>query len=72
MKPSRMKSSPLVQSKRSREMPTILEQIENDELQGMGTGSNANKRESDQPEQQAAKEHRFEDVAMDEGPQGRA
>ena len=39
VKPSRMKSSPLVQSKRSREMPTILEQIENDELQGMGTGA---------------------------------
>ena len=63
-----MKASPLVQS-RLRDMPTNLEHMEIDELQKMGTGSNANKREGDQPEELAPKEPRFEDVAMDQGPQ---
>ena len=50
-------------------MLTNFEHMESDELQKMGTGSNANKRESDQPEELAAKEPRVEDVAMDQGPQ---
>ena len=40
----RLKSKPLVQSKRPRETPTDLEHMENDELRRMGTGSTANKR----------------------------
>ena len=40
----RLKSKPLVQSKRPRETPTDPEHMENDELRGMGTGSTANKR----------------------------
>ena len=37
----RLKSKPLVQSKRPRETPTDLEHMENDELRRMGTGSTA-------------------------------
>ena len=47
----RLKSKPLVQSKRPRGTPTDLEHMENDELRRMGTGSTANKRQSDQPEE---------------------
>ena len=39
----RLKSKPLVQSKRPGETPTDLEHMENDELRRMGTGSAANK-----------------------------
>ena len=62
VKRSRMKASPLIQSKRPREMPTILEHMESDELQRMATGSNANKREG-LPAKGA------EEVRMDPGPQ---
>ena len=37
----RLKSKPLVQTKRPRETPTNLEHMENDELWRMGTGSTA-------------------------------
>ena len=43
----RLKSKPLVQSRRPRETPTDLEHMENDELQGMGTGSAAKGRRGD-------------------------
>ena len=69
MKRIRMKSRPLVQSKSPRETPTVLEHIESDELQRMGTGSSANKRKSDQPEEMTVKEQRVEEMAMDQGPQ---
>ena len=49
-------------------MLTNLENMEIDELQKMGTGSNVSKREGDQPEELAAKESR--DNAMDQEPQG--
>ena len=62
----RMKSKTLTQPKRPREMPTVLENMESDELQRMGTGSIANKRRGDQPEELTAKEPRIEDVAMDD------
>ena len=35
----------------------------------MGTGSRANKRKSDKPEETTVKEQRVDDIAMDEGPQ---
>ena len=35
----------------------------------MGTGNSANKRKRDQPEEMTVKEHRFDDIAMDQGPQ---
>ena len=60
----RLKSKPLVQSRRPRETPTNLEHLENDELQIMGTGSTANKRKSDQPEGATMKEQRVDDIAM--------
>ena len=66
-KRSRLKSKPLVQSKRPRETPTDLEHMENDELRRMGTGSTANKRKSDQPEEAMVKEQRVDDSAMDQG-----
>ena len=65
----RLKSRPLLQSKRSRETPTDLEHMESDELQRIGTGSRANKRESDQPEETTVKEQRVDDIAMDQGSQ---
>ena len=43
--------------------------MESDELQRMGTGSSANKRKRDQPEEMAAREQRVEDAAIDQGPQ---
>ena len=64
----RLKSKPPVQSKRPRETPTDLEHMENDELRRMGTGSTANKRKSDQPEEATVKEQRVDDIAMDQGP----
>ena len=64
----RLKSKPLVQPKRSREAPTDLEHMENDELRRMGTGSIANKRKSDQPEEATVKEQRVGDIVMDQGP----
>ena len=64
----RLKSKPLVHSKRPRETATNLEHMENDELRRMGTGSTANKRKSDQPEEATVKEQRFDDIVMDQGP----
>ena len=64
----RLKSTPLVQSKRPRETPTDLEHMENDELRRMGTSSTANKRKSDQPEEATEKEQRVDDIVMDQGP----
>ena len=66
----RLKSKPLVPSKRPRETPTDLEHMEDDELRRMGTGSTANKRKSDQPEEATAKEQRVDGIAMDQGPRG--
>ena len=51
----RLKSKPLVQSKRPRVTPTGLERMETDELRRMGPGSTANKRKSDQPEEATVK-----------------
>ena len=34
----------------------------------MGTGSTANKREGDQPEEATVKEQRVDDIVMDQGP----
>ena len=65
----RMKSRLLVQSKRPRETLTDLEHIERDELQRVGTGSSANERKSNQPEETTVKEQRVDDIAMDQGPQ---
>ena len=42
--------------------------MENDELRRMETGSTANKRKSDQPEEAAVKEQRVDDIAVDQGP----
>ena len=42
--------------------------MENDELQRMGTGSTANKRISDQPEEATVKAQRVDDIVMDQGP----
>ena len=64
----RLKSKPLVQSKRPRGTPTGLEHMENDELRRMGTGSTANKRKSDQPEEATVKEQMVDDIVMDQGP----
>ena len=64
----RLKSKPLVQSKRPRETPTNLEHMENDDLRRMGTGRTANKRKSDQPEEATVKEQRVDDIVMDQGP----
>ena len=61
----RLKSRTLVQSKRLRETPTDLEHMDNDELQRMGTGSTANKRKSDQPEEATVKDHCVDDIVMD-------
>ena len=55
-------------SKRARERPTDLEDMENDELQRMGISSTANKRKNDQPEEATVKEQRVDDIAMDQGP----
>ena len=44
--------------------------MENDELRRMGTGSTANKRKSDQPEESTVKEQRVYDIVMDQGPRG--
>ena len=41
-------------------MPTDLEHMENDKLRRMGTGSTANKRTSDQPEEGTVKEQRVD------------
>ena len=65
----RLKSRPQVQSKKPRETATDLEHMESDELQRVGTGSSANKRKSDQPEETTVKERRVDDIAMDEGRQ---
>ena len=54
--------------KAERETPTDLEHMESDELRRMGTGSSANKRTSDQPEETTVKEQRVDDIAMDQGP----
>ena len=62
----RMKSKPMTQPMRPREMPTVLEDMETDELQRMGTGSVASKRQGDQPEELTAKERRVENPAMDD------
>ena len=64
----RLKSKPLVQSKTPRETLTDLEHMENDELRRMGTGSTANKRKNDQPEESTVKEQRVDDITMDQGP----
>ena len=64
----RLKSKLLVQSKRPGETPTDLEHMENDELQRMGTGSTANKRKGDQPEEATVKEQRVDNIVMDQGP----
>ena len=42
--------------------------MENDGLRRMGTGSTANKRKSDQPEEAMVKEQRVDDIVMDQGP----
>ena len=57
-----------MQSKRPRETPTNFEHMENGDLWGMGTGSTANKRKSDQPEEATVKEQRVDDIVMDQGP----
>ena len=62
----RLKSKPLVQSKRPIKTPTDLEHTKNDELQRLGTGSTANKRKSDQPEEATVQEQRVDDIAMDQ------
>ena len=54
----RLKSRPLVQSKRPRETLADLGHMESDELHRMETGSSANKRRSDQPEELAVKKNR--------------
>ena len=41
--------------------------MENDELWRMGTGSTANKRKSDQPEEATVEEQRVDDIVMDHG-----
>ena len=64
----RLKSKPLAQSKRPRGTLTDLEHMENDELRSLGTGSTANKRKSDQPEEATVKEQRIDDIVMDQGP----
>ena len=43
--------------------------MKSDELQRMGTGSSANKRKSDQPEETTVKEQKVDDIAMDQEPQ---
>ena len=58
-----------MQSKRPRETPTDLENMENDELHRIGIGSSANKRKSDQPEEATVKEQRVDDIVMDQVPQ---
>ena len=62
----RMKSRPMSQPKRPREMTTILEDMERDDLQRMGTGSVASKRQGEQPEELTAKERKVENSAMDD------
>ena len=57
-----------MQSKWPRETLTDLEQMENDELRRTGTGSTANKRKSDQPEEATVEEQRVDDIAMNQGP----
>ena len=42
--------------------------MESDELRRMETGSTANKRNSDQPEERTVKEQKVDDIAMDQGP----
>ena len=54
--------------KAERETPADLEHMENDELRRMGTGSAANTRKSDQPEEATVKEQRVDDIVMDQGP----
>ena len=54
------------QPKRPREMTTILEDMGRDDLQRMGTGSVASKRQGDQPEELTAKERKVEKSAMDD------
>ena len=62
----RMKSRPMSQPKRPREMTTILEDMERDDLQRMGTGSVASKRQGEQPEELTAKERKVENSPMDD------
>ena len=57
----RLKSKPLVQSKRPRETPTDLEHVENDELRRMGTGNTANKRKVI-----SQKRRRWDEMLMDQ------
>ena len=54
--------------KAERETPTNLEHMENDELWRMRTGSSASNRKGDQPEEATVKEHRVDDIVMDQGP----
>ena len=61
-----MKSRPMSQPKRPREMTSILEDMERDDQQRMGTGSVANKRQSEQPEELTAKERKVENSPMDD------
>ena len=57
-----------MQSKRPRETPTDLEHMECDELRSTGTGSTADKRKSDQPDESTVKEQKVGGIAMDQGP----